>query len=96
METIGAIIIGAMIVEAIIEYAGAISSNEFRKKWLSSMGFGVAFALIYNLDLPAVFGLKTSLPFVGMALTGVLLSRGSNYLADFIKQIGAARGDGND
>jgi len=96
METISAIIIGSIIVEAIIEYVSAISSKEFRRKWLSSMGFGVAFALMYNLDLPAVFGLTTSLPFVGMVLTGMLLSRGSNYLADFIKRLGYRGGDKND
>jgi archaellum biogenesis protein FlaJ (TadC family) len=46
---------------------------------------GVAVAFGYNLDIIAVIapGLVPVAPWVGVALTGIVIGRGSNYLNDF-------------
>ena len=41
----------------------------------------------YKLDLPKHLGLKSSIPYIGSILTGILISRGSNYLFDILKVI---------
>jgi len=96
MEMLTQIIIGSMIVEAIIEYVGQVGDKAMHMKCISSLLFGSAFAFAYGLDLMAAFGLTTNIPFVGMIFTGILLSRGSNYIADFIKRLSTGRGGGND
>lgn len=54
---------------------------------LSSIVLGVLVAVAYKLDLPEYFNLKSNLPYIGNILTGVLLSRGSNYVFDLINKL---------
>jgi len=82
------IIISAVIIEAIIEYFGGILSKDFHPKCIMSIAFGIAFSILYDIDLLAVFDLRSSVPFVGTIFTGILLSRGSNYMADLVKMFG--------
>jgi len=89
MDTIMKIIMAATIVEAVIEYLSAIGAKELHFKCLASIGFGMAFAIFFQIDLLAAFGLTSGVPFAGMALTGILLSRGSNCIADLLKKLGA-------
>ena len=88
MEMIAKIVAAAIIIEAIIEYFSIFCNKEFSLKCWMSLGFGIIFAVLYGIDLLYVFGLETGVPFVGMVLTGILLSRGSNYVADIIKKVG--------
>jgi len=83
------ILIAAIVVEAIIEYFGSFLNKGFHFKQLFSLTFGMIFAVIYRIDLLGVVGLHTDVPFVGMVLSGILLSRGSNYIADLMKKLGA-------
>lgn len=80
------IITFAILIEAIITYF-----NEFYVQgnicWqmILSMALGVFIAVAYKLDLPAFFNLNSKIPYLGCVLTGILLSRGSNYVFDVIK-----------
>lgn len=51
----------------------------------SSIILGISIAVIYKLDLPEYFNLKSTVPYVGNILTGLLISRGSNYIYDILK-----------
>jgi len=88
MDMIAKIITAAIIIEAVIEYIGNACNKDFNLKCWLSLAFGIAFSVLYGIDMLCLFGLETSVPFVGMILTGVLLSRGSNYAADLIKKVG--------
>jgi len=88
MEMITHVLVGAVIVEAIIEYFGAIFNKNFNPKCLLSIVFGSIFAVVYQIDMLAMVGFETGMPFIGMVLTGILLSRGSNYIADLFKKVG--------
>lgn len=79
----------AVIVEGLISYANMILSADKTIDWkcVSAIVLGVFIGISYNLDLLGLFGVHSSVPFIGNVLTGILLSRGSNYLADLIKVI---------
>lgn len=75
----------AILVEGIITYL-----NEFfvsgNSPWqmILSLILGISVALAYNLDLSKHFNLNSTSPYVGNIITGILISRGSNYLYDLL------------
>ena len=78
----------AILIEAIITYF-----NEFYVQgnicWqmIFSLILGIVVAVAYKLDLPSYFNLKSDISYIGCILTGILLSRGSNYCFDIIKKL---------
>lgn len=78
----------AIIVEGIITYIKNFSSGDkFKWEMLVAVLIGIMVALAYNIDLFALVGLSSSVPYVGSILTGILISRGSNYIFDLIKSL---------
>ena len=78
----------AMLIEALITYykeffAGGGSSWEM----IASLVLGITVAIAYSLDLPSYFNLNSQIPYLGNILTGILLSRGSNYLFDLLGKL---------
>ena len=78
----------AIIIEALITYGRTVFVDK-RIQWqvLASMLLGVICAISFEVDLFATAGVHASVPYVGMVLTGILLSRGSNYLFDLLGTI---------
>ncbi len=78
----------AILIEAIITY-----TNEFYVQgnicWqmIFSLILGIVVAVAYKIDLPAYFNLKSDVPYVGCVLTGILLSRGANYIFDLLGKL---------
>ncbi len=87
MEQFFNVILLSIVIEGIITYANEWFTNGIHWKQLASVLLGIVIAVAYKADLIALFGITTSIPYVGCALTGILLSRGSNYIFDFIKQV---------
>lgn len=78
----------AIIIEAIITYVNQFFvSGHFSWEMLASIVLGILVAVAYKLDIPKYFNLTSSLPYVGNILTGILLSRGSNYMFDLIDKL---------
>lgn len=44
-----------------------------------------------RLDMLALLGIKTTIPFIGIVLTAILISRGSNFLHDLLERIGQVK-----
>lgn len=82
------IILMAIVIEGVITYIKEIFVNK-TVAWQQILGIvlGIVVAIAYNADLFALFGLTSTIPFVGSILTGILLSRGSNYIFDLVKQL---------
>ena len=85
------IITFAVLIEALITYykeffAGGGSCWEM----IASLALGIIVAIAYGLDLPANFNLNSQIPYLGNILTGVLLSRGSNYIFDLLSKLSAS------
>ena len=78
----------AILIEAIITYFNQFFVQEnFCWQMLFSVVLGIVIAVAYKLDLPAHFNLNSQIPYVGCVLTGILLSRGSNYVFDLLKKL---------
>ncbi len=78
----------AILIEGIITYINQFLIQEnFCWQMLLSLILGIIVAVAYKLDLPSYFNLKSDIPYIGCILTGILLSRGSNYVFDLIKSV---------
>lgn len=78
----------SILIEGIITYFNQFFVDEqFSLSMIFSIVLGVVIAISYKLDLPAYFNLKSHIPYVGSILTGILISRGSNYMYDILKSI---------
>ena len=48
---------------------------------------GIVMALITKLDILDFLGIKCVIPIIGYILTGVLISRGANFMHDLTRKI---------
>ena len=77
-----------ILIESLITYINQFfMQGNFCWQMFLSLTFGVVIAVAYKLDLPAHFDLKSEIPYIGCVLTGILLSRGSNYIADLLSKL---------
>ena len=88
----------AIVVEALVEYAKTVGTALTTGGWktalthLAAVALGVALCMLTGADLFAAAQITFTLPTVGRALTGVLISRGANYVSDFIKRLAPQKG----
>ena len=83
-----AILFLAIVIEAVITYAKTLFvEKKFQWQIAAAMLLGIGCALAFGIDLFEVAGIPAAVPYVGTVLTGVLLSRGSNYMFDLIGQL---------
>lgn len=85
---ISKMIMVAILIEGIVTYFNEffVSSN-IPWQMIFSLILGMVISVSYELDLPNHLGLKSTIPYVGSILTGILISRGSNYLYDLINKL---------
>ena len=88
MQALAGIILLAVIVEGVITYLFGKSENDSRE-WIKylSLAFGVAIAIAYQVNIPAMAGLETPFPYVGYIVSGLVIGRGSNYLNDILGKL---------
>jgi hypothetical protein len=89
METLGLILFLVVLVEGLVEHFGAPVPSTF-KPYLAAL-LGVALCMAYGADLPAALGFTALFPFIGQVLTGVMISRGSNYINDLLGRVRGER-----
>lgn len=83
-----ALIFVAIVIEALITYAKTfVVDKKIQWQVIASVALGVLCAIAFKVDLFEIGGITSTIPYFGMVLTGVLMSRGSNYLYDVIKKI---------
>ena len=88
LNNIFGIVAFSILVEAIVTYVNQFFVHGvFSWKMLLAIVLGILVAVSYNLDLPAYFNLNSKIPYIGCVLTGILISRGSNYVFDIIKKL---------
>ena len=54
---------------------------------LLSVVFGVFISIAYEIDIPKYHKLNCRIPYLSNILTGILISRDSNYIHDLVVQI---------
>lgn len=82
------IVMISILIEALISYAKQLFVDR-NLVWqqLVSLIIGIFVALSFSVDLPAAFGMKSLIPCVGQVITGIIFSRGSNYVADLLRKL---------
>lgn len=91
--TVAVIIAVAILIEGLVEYGKNIAEMFYGgdKKTaitqLVTIAIGIALAFAFNANMFVPLGLTVN-SYVGMVLTGIVMSRGSNYVSDLISQIG--------
>lgn len=92
-------VVMAILVEALVEYGktilGAMESREYKTAvtQLLAIALAVALCVAVQADVFAALGIHFSAPWVGVLLTGIFASRGSNYMSDIIKKVQSAIGN---
>lgn len=93
MEYFGLFLL-SIIVEGVITYFKEFFINgEIKWEMAASVLLGIFVAVAYGADLLADMGMQTNIPYVGSILTGILISRGSNYVFDLVKKLTEAKQD---
>lgn len=90
---IALIVAVAVLIEGLVEYGKTIAdmfdSGEKRIALIQVItiviGIGLAFAFDADMFIP--LGLTVN-HYIGMVLTGIVMSRGSNYVSDLIGKLG--------
>ena len=85
---ISAILVMAVIVEAVIDYVKTWAVDK-KIQWqkIFAVIFGIVISFVYCLDIPALVGIESRVDYIGYVLTGVLISRGSNYIHDLYNNL---------
>jgi hypothetical protein len=77
----------AILVEALISMTvGDLTTPKWVKK-VASIVLGVGVCIVYKVGLIALLGVEGGIPMVDFILTGVIISRGSNFLNDILTRI---------
>ena len=93
MTGIVLILVLAIIIEAFVEYGKNIGKAFVIGEWKTAVtqlvagALGVMICLATGADLFAEIGVVFAVPWLGVVLTGILISRGANYVSDFVKRL---------
>jgi len=93
MEGFILIISLAIITEALIEYGKSIGKAFAGGGWktavtqLAAIVVSVCLCVAARGDLFQVVGIHFSWPWLGVVLTGIIASRGANFVSDFYKRL---------
>ena len=78
----------AIIIEATITYINQFFvSGEFCWEMLLSIVLGILISIAYEIDIPKYLNLNSRIPYLSNILTGILISRGSNYIYDLMTKM---------
>ena len=82
------ILTAAFLVEAICETLKLIwDKGKLCLDCIGSLVIGVLISILAKIDIFELQGLVLSIPFIGYILTGILISRGSNFIHDLYGKI---------
>lgn len=88
MESLLILVIAAMIGESVWETLKMVwQEGKFSIDKLGSLVIGLLIAVTGQLDLCALVGVSLVIPYLGMILTGILFSRGANFIHDLLSKI---------
>jgi hypothetical protein len=89
MESIFGIVLLATLIEGLVTYLFGKTDEGYTRPWLAyvSLALGVTVSIAYQVDIPAMVGLVSPIPYVGYVVSGLVLGRGSNYLNDILRMI---------
>lgn len=90
---ISGIIAVAILIEGLVEYGKTIGNmieNGEKKTAITqciTIVVGILLMFAFDKDLFAIIGMPVN-HYIGVVLTGIIASRGSNYVSDFVGKLG--------
>lgn len=91
MEVILLLIVAAFLVEAIWETLKMVwQEGKLSIDRVGALTIGIIVALVTKIDILIAVGLETSYPIVGILATGILISRGGNFIHDLVEKLDSA------
>lgn len=81
------LIIVAILVEAIWENLKTIWENGININRIGSLVLAIIICILTKLDLFAIVGIYLSAPVMAYILTGIIVSRGANFVNDLFGRI---------
>ena len=92
--TIAVLLVFAILVEAMVDIIlGDVNCNKWIKKALA-MTIGIAVCVVWQVGIIALLGITSVIriaPYFDYAITGIAISRGSNYISDLLTTLAAYR-----
>lgn len=82
------LIIVAILVEAIWENIKMVyQEDKLSKSMIGSLVISILICVVANVDIFPVVGVSMSIPFIGSILTGIVVSRGANFVNDLFSKL---------
>lgn len=82
------LIIVAILVEAIWENIKMVyQGGKLLISRIGSLVISIIICVIANVDIFPVVGVSMSIPFIGSILTGIVVSRGANFVNDLFTKL---------
>ena len=92
LESLLILVIIALMCEAVVETLKmTFEKGKFKVDRIIALAVGVLIALVTNADLLSLTGITSKVPIVGVILTGILISRGANFIHDLISKLGVKK-----
>ena len=93
MDMIMLAIAMAITVEGIVEYVKTVIKTAENKEYKTlvtqaiALASGVMLCMTTGADIYAAMGVVFTQPVIGLVLTGIFVSRGANYVSDFVAKL---------
>ena len=79
----------ALLVEAIWETLKMVwQEGKININTIGALIVGIGVSILAKIDIFAMQGISLSIPLVGWVLTGILMSRGANFIHDLFNKLG--------
>ena len=92
MQALSQLVIAALLVESVWETLKMIwNDGKFSVNSLGALLMGVLVAVFAGLDLFSLVGIDMKVAILGQILTGIILSRGSNFIHDLLSKLNESR-----
>lgn len=95
MEGALQLVVVAILVEAIWENIKMIYQNgKVSISMIGSLVISILLCTISNVDIFPIVGISISIPIIGSVLTGIIVSRGANFVSDLFTKLKGGTVDG--
>lgn len=82
----------AILIEAVWENLKMVwKKGKFNANKIGALIVSIFICVLVNIDIFNNLGLTMSLPYVGSVLTGILMSRGANFVHDLFNKINGGK-----
>ena len=79
----------ALLVEAVWETLKMVwQEGKININTIGALIVGIAVSILAKIDIFAMQGITLSIPLIGWILTGILMSRGANFIHDLFNKLG--------